>query len=182
MYQRGDNMTSVKKNNRQVLLELLHMQGNISRKRIAHQMHLTPAAITLIVSELIEEGIISEGASISSNNSSGRREVLLHINAQSRIALGVSIGLHDAVLSASYLDGSLIFSSNIPVINMESPKECVKALCVKLSKLIKKHGIKPDDIIGLGVAVRGIVDESRHFSVNSFGTFFSEKYPPPSLF
>ena len=72
MSYRVDNLMSVKRSNRSAALWILHEQGNLSRKRLAESMHLTPAAITKIVGEMIGEGLISEGAMLSSGNA-GRR-------------------------------------------------------------------------------------------------------------
>ena len=57
----GDNMMGVKRTNRSAAIRILHEQGSISRKHLAECIKLTPAAITKIVGELIEENIISEG-------------------------------------------------------------------------------------------------------------------------
>ena len=56
MSYRVDNLMSVKRSNRSAALWILHEQGNLSRKRLAENMHLTPAAITKIVGEMIGEG------------------------------------------------------------------------------------------------------------------------------
>ena len=42
---------SVKRSNRSAALRILHEKGAMSRKRLAENMHLTPAAITKIVGE-----------------------------------------------------------------------------------------------------------------------------------
>ena len=52
----GDNLISVKRGNRSAALGILHEKGAMSRKRLAEHMNLTPAAITKIVGEMLEEG------------------------------------------------------------------------------------------------------------------------------
>ena len=64
MLQTGDNMTALKRGNRTAVLVALHTAGSLSRKRLAESVHLTPAAITKIVSELIGEGLVREGATL----------------------------------------------------------------------------------------------------------------------
>ena len=41
----GDNMMSIKRTNRSAALRLLHANGGMSRKRMAENLKLTPAAI-----------------------------------------------------------------------------------------------------------------------------------------
>ena len=57
----GDNLMSVKRSNRSAALRILHEKGAMSRKRLAENMNLTPAAITKIVAEMIGEGLLREG-------------------------------------------------------------------------------------------------------------------------
>ena len=76
MVQTGDNMMALKRGNRAAVLAALHDGGSLSRKRLSMQVHLTPAAITKIVSELIGEGLVREGATMPAPGA-GRREVRL---------------------------------------------------------------------------------------------------------
>ena len=68
MSYQGDNLMTVKRSNRGAALRILHEQGAMSRKRLAENMNLTPAAITKIVGEMIGEGLLSEGEMLSSGN------------------------------------------------------------------------------------------------------------------
>lgn len=56
----GKNMATVKLQNRQSILNILRNFGAISRADIAKKLNLTPAAITIIVNEMVREGIIKE--------------------------------------------------------------------------------------------------------------------------
>ena len=76
MSYQGDNLMSVKRSNRSAALSILHAKGAMSRKRLAENMHLTPAAITKIVGEMIADGLLVEGEMLSSNGA-GRREILI---------------------------------------------------------------------------------------------------------
>ena len=96
----GDNMMGVKRNNRSAALRVLHQKGSMSRKRLAEQLRLTPAAITKIVGEMLGEGLLAEGETVSSG-SAGRREIMLDINSRSAAALGVLINLRQAIVSTA---------------------------------------------------------------------------------
>nr|MBQ1578147.1 MarR family transcriptional regulator [Oscillospiraceae bacterium] len=105
----GDNLISVKRGNRSAALGILHEKGAMSRKRLAEHMNLTPAAITKIVGEMLEEGLLLEGEILQSSGA-GRREILIDLNPEAAVALGVLINLRQAIVSAVRLDGSVIFS------------------------------------------------------------------------
>ena len=172
----GDNLMSVKRSNRSAALRILHEKGAMSRKRLAENMHLTPAAITKIVAEMIGEGLLREGEELSSGNA-GRREILIDINPKARCALGVLINLRQAILSAVWLDGSVIFVEELPIAAMAPAEQTAKELSVELLKLVNEHQIGRDNIIGLGLAVRGITSEDGRKVRNSFGALAEMDYP-----
>lgn len=164
----GDNMMGVKRNNRSAALLVLHRQGSMSRKRLSETIKLTPAAITKIVSEMLAEGLLCEGAAVPGEGA-GRREVLLQINPSARCALGVLINLRQAILSAVRLDGSEIFSEEIELPPRADADEWIPRLAARLMELATAHRLARDRMIGLGIAVRGICTADDRGVHDSFG-------------
>ncbi len=176
MSYQGDNLMSVKRSNRSAALRILHEKGAMSRKRLAENMHLTPAAITKIVGEMIEDGLLSEGEMLSSNGA-GRREILIDLNTEAACALGVLINLRQAILSAVWLDGRVIFAEEVSLEPKTPAEATAKRLSARLLELAEEHGIGRDTVIGLGVAVRGITSEDSRMVRNSFGALAETDYP-----
>ena len=176
MAYRGDNLMSVKRSNRSAALRILHEQGAMSRKRLAENMHLTPAAITKIVGELMDEGLLSEGEMLSSGGA-GRREVLIDISRDSACGLGVLIQLRSAVLSAAWLDGEVLFSEEVPLAADAPAAETVARLSGRLMELTREYAIPEEKMAGLGVAVRGITSEDGRIVRDSFGALKERDYP-----
>ena len=110
----GDNMMGVKRNNRSATLRILHEKGDMSRKRLAESIKLTPAAITKIVAEMISDGLVREGKMLPGDGA-GRREILVELDPSAGVALGVLINLRQAIVSAVRLDGAVLFSEEIPI-------------------------------------------------------------------
>ena len=73
----GMNLENVKVRNRSVILSLLNSQGAMSRKDIAKQVGLTPAAVTLLCTEMMEEGKIVEKGEVQEERRAGRKKVLV---------------------------------------------------------------------------------------------------------
>lgn len=136
MIYEGDNMMGIKRTNRSAALRLLHERGSMSRKRLAESTKLTPAAITKIVGEMISEGLVCEGSPLPSGGV-GRREVTVELNSRARCALGVLINLRQAILSAAWLDGSVIFSEELPLEPMCDAEDTVVRLAARLAELMK---------------------------------------------
>ena len=178
----GDNMASVKRGNRGIILNLLHRHGEMSRKRLAEKMKLSPAAITLITGEMINEGLLCECHAQKASGNTGRREVPLKIAYSSFVALGISLNLSEAVLSATMLNGKPAFSQTISINSDDSAHDTAEKLSKSLLQLTKKNNIDSDQVIGLGIAVRGVVDVEGSHSIHSFGTFKEKNVPLRKLF
>lgn len=176
MSYKGDNLMSVKRSNRSAALRILHEKGAMSRKRLAENMNLTPAAITKIVGEMIVDGLLSEGEILSSSGA-GRREILIDLNTEAACGLGVLINLKQAILSAVWLDGRVIFSEEIPLPPRAPAAETARMLSERLMQRIGENGISRELVIGLGVAVRGITSEDGRIVRNSFGALAETDYP-----
>lgn len=174
MVQTGDNMMALKRGNRAAVLLALQTQGAMSRKRLAAQVHLTPAAITKIVAELIGEGLVREGDSLPAPGA-GRREVCIMPVPESRCALGLLIDRGQAILSATRLDGRRVFSEMVALDPAERAEDAVRGLCRRLLELARD--IPAEKRIGVGVAVRGHTDAAGRVSVNSMGALSAGTHP-----
>lgn len=181
MSYKGDNLMSVKRTNRSAVLHALHEKGAMSRKRLAQNMNLTPAAITKIVGEMISDGLLFEGEQLS-NGGAGRKEILVEINNNLACALGILINLRQTVISATWLDGSVIFSEELPLEADAPSEETAERLSKRLLRLMEENGIERSRVIGLGIAVRGITSEDGRFVRNSFSALKETDYPLCALF
>ena len=176
MTYKGDNLMTVKRANRSAALRILHEQGAMSRKRLAESMNLTPAAITKIVGEMISDGLLSEGESITSG-AAGRREILVDINRDAAVGLGILINLRQAVVSAVQLDGAVLFSEEIPLPTKAPADETTRMLAERLLQMMREAGVKRERAVGLGIAVRGITSEDGRIVHDSFDALDEKNYP-----
>ena len=172
----GDNMMAVKRNNRSAALRILHEKGEMSRKKLAESMQLTPAAITKIVAEMLGEGLLFEGDAVTSG-SVGRREIPVALNVRCVCALGMLINTRQAILSAVWLDGSVIFSEEIPLPQRAPADETVEMLTRRLLALAAEVGLERERIMGIGIAVRGVTSPDGRTVADSFGALREANYP-----
>ena len=172
----GDNMMGVKRTNRSAALRILHDRGSMSRKRLSESIKLTPAAITKIVGEMIAEGLLTEGSMLPGSGV-GRREVMVELNNRARAALGIFINLRQAIVSAIWLDGAVIFSESYTLPPKAPAEESVQMLCRRLTELTAEHGLEKDMLLGVGVAMRGVTSPDGRVVRNSFGALSERDYP-----
>ncbi len=172
----GDNMIGLKRQNRAAVLLRLHRYGGLSRKRLAAMLHLTPAAITKIVAELISEGLVCEEGSVPSDGA-GRREITLRLKNDSFCTLGVSVGLKKAILSAVRTDGEALFAETVPLPLSAPAEETVRRLSERLLALVSENGIARESILGLGIAARGVIGADGRTVKTSFDALDTADFP-----
>lgn len=180
MLREGDNMMGIKRSNRGAVLRILHEQGEMSRKRLAECIKLTPAAITKIVGELIEDGLVFDGT-VMPGSGVGRREVMVGLDYRSRCSLGIFINLRQAIVSALWLDGEVIFSEEIALEPHAPTEQTVVMLCGRLMELAEEHRLPKSKILGVGIAIRGITSPDGRIMHNSFRALDSRDYPLAEL-
>jgi len=163
-------MIHVKKQNRASILELLYSHGGLSRKEIAARLHLTPAAITLITNDMIKEGLLEEIGEELNSSRVGRKEVIIDIKRNKFYAIGVNINLNCTKIICIDLKGRTLFEHRFNTSEFNTPEELVKHACSVIEDSIKKKPeIKKECIVGIGIGVRGIVDNQNGVSLESFG-------------
>ena len=85
---RGNASTS-RALNRRLILNLLRNRGSISRAELALATGLSPAAVTFVVTELMDDALVVEREAVSSAN--GRRPIPVDINYEAHLALGFKL-------------------------------------------------------------------------------------------
>jgi predicted NBD/HSP70 family sugar kinase len=172
----GDNMIGLKRQNRAAVLLLLHRHGGLSRKRLASMLHLTPAAMTKIAAELIEEGLIYEDGPLAAIGA-GRREITLRLMDHRMSALGVSIGLGKASVSAVRADGTVLFFETVPLPIRAPAEQTVQMLCDRLTEQIQRCKCDFGKLLGIGIAVRGVIGADGRTVKSSFDALDTEDFP-----
>ncbi len=172
----GDNMIGLRRQNRAAVLLSLHRHGGLSRKRLASMLHLTPAAMTKIAAELLREGLIFEDGSVPSDGA-GRREITLRLADRKMSALGVSIGLGKASVSAVRADGTVLFFETVPLPIRAPAEQTVQLLCDLLTEQIQSCRQSFGKLLGIGIAVRGVVGADGRTVKCSFDALDTENFP-----
>lgn len=167
----GINMVAVKKRNRSSILNLIYRTGGISRKEIAHKLKLTPAAITLITTDLINEGILVESSLELKNNHKGRKEVILQINSHKFVSVGIYISMHKFQIVCIDLQNNVIFEDTVYTADCNKKSSAIlDKVCTILKQHLKNYDVtRTKVLLGVGVSVKGIVNSRNGVSVNSFG-------------
>ncbi len=162
-------MKNVKQANRESVLYLLNNKKRLSRKDIADELGLTPAAVTKISAELINEGAIYETGISQGENKAGRKKIMLRLNTENIFALTVSIEFDACFIAVCSLDGKAVKRSVLRSQNGADPKEYLEAVADEAIRLIDISGVEKSEIIGAGVGIVGSADIETGETAGAYG-------------
>ncbi|HKX27204.1 MAG TPA: ROK family transcriptional regulator [Blastocatellia bacterium] len=149
--------------NRQIALNLVRAHQPISRADLARIMGLHRGAVSLIVNDLLDEGLIFEGATGESQR--GRKPTFLYIDTRQRCVVAVDIRVTRTYLQVSDLIGrQLVTTSNFPT--EREPQELVSALNRRVRQVLADHE-EFGECEGIGVVVPGMVDRHTRRIINA---------------
>lgn len=142
--------------NRRIALNLIRVKQPVSRADLARLMGTRRGAITLLVKDLIDEGLVFEGA--KGETARGRKPKFLYIDSRKRCIVAIDIRLTRTYLMVTDLVGTpLVGISSFATVT--DPKRFVRLLARRVAALLADHrGVGRCQ--GIGVVVPGMVDRS----------------------
>jgi len=164
----GKSMRNVKRENRSLLLTQLYFQGRKSRTSLARELRLTPASITQTIGSMIREGIVVETDAYASDAGMGRRQQFIDLNHADLHAIGVTITNDRVRLCISNLRFDCVYEDSWRLESQDA-ESYADFFCDKIAFGMLASRLRKDDIVGIGVTVRGNVDSEHGVSENSFG-------------
>jgi N-acetylglucosamine repressor len=149
--------------NRQIILTLVRAHQSISRADLARMMDTNRANVTLLVNEMLRDGLILEGA--AGEAARGRKPTLLCINSRGRCVIAVDIRkLRTYVMLTDSLGKRLAGISSFPTERMPGK------LIVDIRKRVRQMLADNTDAgvcQGIGVSVPGMVDANSGIVLNA---------------
>lgn len=152
----GISKLDLKRQNRRQILRLLRNAGPTSRIDIAHTIHITKAAVTIITNEMIREGIlqeIGEQAPTGGKVPRGRKKILLDYNPTWRLVLGVSVQGEWLDVGLCTLRGETVEHHALMIDPSTTFQKLVQMVGEVYHDLAYKNDLKPEMILALGVTV-----------------------------
>jgi len=168
MRYQGINLGNVKISNRSSILRLLNNYGAMSRKDIAEAVGLTAASVTLICTELLEEGVIVELGEAEEEKRAGRRKILVDINHAYKNVITIAIEADDTYISVTDIGGQVKCHNEISTDKTMEPEKFLKFICDESKRMLWENDILKDSILGVAVTVPGKVDRSKGVSLNTY--------------
>ena len=142
--------------NRRIVLNLVRAHQPISRADLARRMGVRRGSVSLIVNDLLEKGLIFEGA--TGETIRGRKPTFLYVESRRRCVVAVDIRASQTYLMLANLLAKPI-GGVVGMPTVEDPRALVVSLARRIKTLVAEHH-EVDSCEGLGVVVPGMVEHS----------------------
>ncbi|MDO9300346.1 MAG: ROK family protein [Anaerolineales bacterium] len=118
-------------------------------------MGLTRAAVTLIVTDLLDNGVILEAESRATPN--GRPPVVLEINPKRGLVAAVDMGSTHVNIALADFSAKIVEEISLPFDIKQGPQVCLAEVRRILQELLDRYGISISQIMAVGIGVPGPV-------------------------
>ncbi|GAA4685095.1 ROK family transcriptional regulator [Nocardioides nanhaiensis] len=148
---------AVRRHNLALLVGHLRRHGARSRARLAAETGLNKATVSSLVTELMERGLLAEGA--AERGAVGRPGLAVDLHPRALVALGAEIGVDHLAVLATDLRGTPLVEQRVALdaagMTTQAVLERVAAEVGALAAPLVAAGSTP---VGLTVAVPGLTD------------------------
>jgi predicted NBD/HSP70 family sugar kinase len=154
----------VRAHNRGLLLRLLTEQGSLSRRDLAGQTGLSIPTVTSIVTDLIDEGYVTESVPQTRSARRGPRATMVTLSRNGYSVLGIDIGADEVRLGRTDLSGVVTEVARVRYERGAPPERVVDVAVAAAAPVVEAAG---RTMVGIGVGVPGPVDHARRRCVLS---------------
>ncbi|GAB6098357.1 ROK family protein [Halanaerocella petrolearia] len=152
----------MKQLNVSLIMECIREKGPISRADIAEITDLTPASVSKLTKKLINKDFIQESG--LGKSSGGRPPVLLELNPEAGYIIGVNLGPEILEVIITNLEAEILISNSKNLENLEQDY-VLEELFDLIHLTIKESKIEQEVLIGIGMAVHGLVNSETGVSL-----------------
>lgn len=143
----------VKRHNRQLLLRAVYSGLAENRAALAQETGLTKPAVSSLIAELIDDGLLVEEGFGESTDSGGKRPRLLRFVPESRQVIGVSINDSYILAVLTNLNGQIIAEHTSEIV----PEEDFFTVLVEVINGLVAQLSAP--LLCIGVGIQAVVDD-----------------------
>ncbi|GDY26918.1 ROK family transcriptional regulator [Agarivorans sp. Toyoura001] len=146
--------------NRREIIQTLRQHGELARVEIGNFTQLSPATITSITSELVQQGfIVEQNVVLDPSSGRGRPKVKLQLNKQAAFYLAVKLSINEVRFMLGDTSGAIIAQATLSMLTVTlNQSQLVDALSKAIEEFIQQHKVERSKLLGLGLAVQGVIE------------------------
>ena len=133
------------------IFKVTHQQRSISRASLVRTTGLSATTISSIVTKFLESGLFIEVG--EGKSSGGRRPILLQLNPENKLSIGVDLGASHIESVLANLYGTVKRKKLIKFDVANNPQQAINITIDQIAALIKEESLTTSDVLGIGIAV-----------------------------
>ncbi len=147
----------VKKLNKSIVLDTIRRNGPLSRTDVSERTGLNKATVSNLTLELLEQKLVEETG--LGESSGGRKPLMLLFNGSAGCVVGIELSVTRVKAALTDLTGAILLERSAPL-GDHSPDAAFDAIRETVRPLIEAMPNTPHGLVGIGIGVPGMVDES----------------------
>ena len=165
----NDNSTGVALKNKilkGLIFKFLDQTESASINEISKEINISVPKTTSLITELIEEGLISDYGKFESTG--GRKANLYGLIGDAGFILGVDVKKYYINIGLLNFKKQLINQKSRIAFKLDNTAESLNQLIQIIQNFIKEVGIKKDKILSLGINLSGRINHTKGYSYTFF--------------
>ena len=147
----------IKRINQARILNLLRLQGKMSRAEVARQLKLTRSTVSLLTADLMKRGVIIDSEQFASCQTTGRPSVGMQLNPKGGYFIGVEIGVEHIKLIAMNLMVEILGTISGPLATKD-PVGVADQVVEMIGKLREETVRDHTRLYGVGITIPGMLN------------------------
>jgi len=163
--ERATNRT-LRRRNRSALLSRLFLEGPLTRQDLTVSTGLSQAAVSNVVGDLIEDGLVTEAGTVDSDG--GRPRVMLRVAPRFALVVGVDVGETRVRVELFDLAMTVLAAADYPIDpGRPDPDTVVRCILAGLRSVVGSAEVDTSKILGVGIGVSGVVEQGQQVIVHA---------------
>jgi predicted NBD/HSP70 family sugar kinase len=151
----------IRRQNRHIVLDALRSHGPMPRVDLGRKTGLSPASITSITTQLIDEQAMLELDEVSERDPSrrGRPTVRVDLNPKAANVVAMKVSIDGIELALADFSGNIIARKTIalPIYNY-APFAFGEIATSSISNFLSENNLTPKQVARIGIAAQGVAD------------------------
>lgn len=149
--------SDVKQSNILTILRFIRNHSVVTKPQICKALKLSRPTVNNLVDELVNIGLLQSAGLGSSSSSGGKRPTLIKLNEQAGLILGVTLGRKTTSVTLTDISARPLYKKEFPTNHLEGPEVWFNKFYEIYQSILADTQHK-SPIIGVGIAVRGLID------------------------
>jgi len=153
------NSIVIRKWNLSIIFKAIRKQGPISRIELTEITGCSAGTVSNHVRTLIKKGFVIETK--KGISSGGRKPIQLMINPHKAYIFSIEIEVNQIKIVMFDLEIKVITKSVIPITYKDDYQKNLEQVFFEMDKMREEKNLKLDNLLGIGVAVPGLIDKEK---------------------